>query len=290
MVHRTLLVAALAALVGIAPRAAATVPELPDSLSPATIAAWQDYERRVDERYNRLAGSGDAFFVLDEFKREPGWRQRALNGRVSLMQLTAPAPGADEPPVPNGRVHHWVGAVFVPGTTLDAVLRHLGENAGRESESYEEVIASKLLSREGDRIRVYMKLKREKIITVTYNTEHLVETRRLGSTRAISRSVATKIAELSDAGTPREREKPPGSDSGFLWRLNAYWRREQVPGGVLIECESVSLSRTIPWLLRPFLSGTVDGIARDSLEKTLVSLKAVLSRAAAEHPAQIEYR
>ena len=69
-----------------------------------------------------------------------------------------------------------------------------------------------------------------------------------------------------------------GNDHGFLWRLNAYWRYEQVNGGVLIECESVSLSRSVPVLLRPFVTGTVERIARDSLQKTLVSLRTELTR------------
>jgi len=34
-----------------------------------------------------------------------------------------------------------------------------------------------------------------------------------------------------------------GDDRGFLWRLNAYWRYEQVAGGVIAECESITLSR-----------------------------------------------
>ena len=38
---------------------------------------------------------------------------------------------------------------------------------------------------------------------------------------------------------------------------------------MLIECESVSLSRAIPTLLRPFISGVVEGVARESLERTL---------------------
>jgi hypothetical protein len=47
---------------------------------------------------------------------------------------------------------------------------------------------------------------------------------------------------------------------------------------VLIECESVSLSRSVPVLLKPFVTGMVERVARDSLERTLVSLKRVLSR------------
>ena len=86
------------------------------------------------------------------------------------------------------------------------------------------MLASRLLSRDNDRYRIYMKLRRSKIITVTYNTEHDVESRRLGASRAAARSVATRIAQLDNAGTPQEREQKVGSDSGYLWRLNAYWR------------------------------------------------------------------
>jgi hypothetical protein len=160
------------------------------------------------------------------------------------------------------------------------VLRYLDSHAGQEAGKYDDVVASKLLGRDGDRLRVFLKLRRTKVITATYNTEHSVEYRRISSTRASGRSVSTRIAELADAGTPREREKPPGDDSGYLWRLNAYWRYEQVGGGVLIECESVSLSRSVPALLRPFISGIVEGVARESLEKTLGSLRLALVGAA----------
>ena len=76
----------------------------------------------------------------------------------------------------------------------------------------------------------------------------------------------------------RSTRRRPAKDSGYLWRLNAYWRYEQSNDGVLIECESVSLSRGIPTLLRPFISGVVEGVARESLERTLASLRQVLTR------------
>jgi hypothetical protein len=201
-----------------------------------------------------------------------------MNGQVSMVRIASFAPGAPEPSVPDGRIHHWAGAVFVPGVTLDHVLKYLNERAGRESDAFDDVLSSRLISRDGDRLRVYMKLRRESVITVTYNTEHDVQYRRISDTRASSRSVATRIAELEGAGTPQEREKPAGNDHGFLWRLNAYWRYEQVKGGVLIECESVSLSRGVPVLLRPFVTGTVERIARESLQKTLVSLRTELGK------------
>jgi hypothetical protein len=124
-----------------------------------------------------------------------------------------------------------------------------------------------------------MRIERDAgIITASYNTEHAVEYRRIGTDRAASRSVSTKVAEIADAGTPQEREKPPGEDHGFLWRLNAYWRFEQSGDGVLIECESVSLSRSVPLLVRPVVGPIANRIARESLARTLRSLRAFLTR------------
>ncbi len=247
-------------------------------LKPATVAAWQQYERAVDERYDRSTQPPAPFFVHDA-RPEAGaktgeWRQVVKSGSVAMMRVADPAPA-----VPEGRIHHWVGAVFIPSADVDRVVKYLQDRAGQESKAFEDVTASKLLSRDGNRLRVFMRLRRENIITVNYNTEHAVEYRLLGAPRASSRSVATRIAEIEEAGTPREREKPIGNDHGFLWRLNAYWRYEKVDGGVIIECESVSLSRDVPALLRVFVNRTVEGIARESLERTLVSLRTELTRA-----------
>jgi putative flippase GtrA len=256
----TIPIAGLLILLGI-PQAAAAGPGAP------TLAAWQSYEAALDARYHAAPGTDGTFFVLDR-QGAGGWRETVVAGTTRMIKIEVPS-------VPDGKIHHWVGAVFVPGVTLDTVLERLKEYAGRESEFYEDVIASKLLTRDGDRVSIYMKLRRTKIITVTYNTEHAVAYRKVGGSRASARSVATRIAELQQAGTAKEREKTAAEDSGYLWRLNAYWRYEAVPGGVLVECESVSLSRTVPWLLRP-ISPIVDGVARDSLERTLRSVRAVL--------------
>ena len=103
---------------------------------------------------------------------------------------------------------------------------------------------------------------------------------------AFRRTVAVKVltvAELDDAGTAREREKSIGRDRGFLWRLHSYWRYRQVDEGVIVECESLSLSRGIPRLLRWMASPLINRAARDIVSRTLASMAEVLStRAPAE--------
>jgi hypothetical protein len=86
------------------------------------------------------------------------------------------------------------------------------------------------------------------------------------------------VAELDDAGTARERERPPNQDRGFLWRLNSYWRFKGEADGVIVECESVSLSRGIPrgiaWMVQSYL----ESVPRESLENTLRPIQTQLSR------------
>ena len=88
----------------------------------------------------------------------------------------------------------------------------------------EDVLASRVLRRSGNQsLDVYLKLTRRTIVTATYDTEHHVTFERLSPTLATSRSVSTRIVELG------------GDDRGFLWRLNSYWRYQQVGDGVLVE-------------------------------------------------------
>jgi hypothetical protein len=220
-------------------------------LEPQTEQAWRAYIRDTESRRAREIATRSGF-------------PAARPGVVTVAPLGENGTDGSVEIAGGALVHHWRGRVVIPGVTLEDVLRQV-RRAPRQS----DVLASKILEDRGDTLRVYLKLTRKELITVTYNTEHLVELTDHGPGRASSRSVATKIAELADAGTPREREKPAGSDLGLLWRLNAYWWYEEVPGGVLVECESLSLSRGIPLLLRPFASGTVDRIARESMTRTL---------------------
>ena len=177
LVFKTTSVAVTGMLVivtSLAPSTARAADMATTELSAATIAAWEQYSRQVDDRYGR-ATAGEPFFVHDAFKLAPGWRAQVMNGQVSMIRIASFAPGAPEPSVPDGRIHHWAGAVFIPGVTLEHVLKYLNERAGRESDAFDDVLSSRLLARDGDRLRVYMKLRRESVITVTYNTEHDVQ-------------------------------------------------------------------------------------------------------------------
>ena len=86
-------------------------------------------------------------------------------------------------------VHHWYGSVFVPGATLEEVLKW-EQDYSRHQEYFNEVEESRLLSQEGNVFRIFLKLRRTKVITVHYNTEHLVVYSHHDSGEASSKSEA----------------------------------------------------------------------------------------------------
>ncbi len=237
-----------------------------------TIQAWNEYVLLTESRIGRELHS-DGGFLVQEFQAATearAERTAVLSGRLLVLKMKTTLPDRTDLKVPGGMIHHWRGVVFIPGTTVERTLAMV---QNPDADAQEDVLEARVLERDGDSLRVFLKLVRSKIVTATYNTEHLVLYRRHGRGQASSRTIATRIAELQDAGTPAEREKLPGRDRGFLWRLNSYWRYQEVEGGVLVECESLTLSRKIPVLVSLFVRPIVEGVAKESMNRTLRSMR-----------------
>jgi hypothetical protein len=247
-----------------------------------TLETWAAYERATEARIEREIASGSRFLARDfETDSAPGGaavRRAAMAGELVISPWNTPQPSGRAWDVPRGQIHHWIGTVFVPGVDLSTLLERLH---GTEVQLRQpDVLAARVLTRSADGMALYLKLRRSQIVTVTYDTEHRVRFARLDASRATSTSVATRIVELEDAGTTAERPVAAGEDRGFLWRLNAYWRYQAVAGGVLVECESLSLSRRVPFGLGTVVSPFVTRIARESMARTLVAMREVLGRPA----------
>ena len=114
-----------------------------------------------------------------------------------------------------------------------------------------------------------MRVRQKHVITVVMDTTYDVTFGRLSPTAGCSHSLSTKIAEIEGSGTPSERVLSAGENHGYLWRQNTYWTYEERDGGLYLQIESVSLTRSIPlglgWAVGPF----VESVPRDSLEFTL---------------------
>ena len=101
-------------------------------------------------------------------------------------------------------------------------------------------------NRSGDGFDVAMRTWAKKVLTVVLDADYHVEYRRLSPTRLYTKSVASRIHEIADAGEPSERCTPSEEGRGYLWRLHTYGWFEQKPEGTDEQCESVSLTANSP--------------------------------------------
>jgi hypothetical protein len=244
------------------------------------MAAFEHYVRVTEERNEGELKRGTDLLWIDSLpsaNRKDAYAA-LKRGEIQIHQLTALDDGQTIA-CPSGMIHHWVGVVFIPDATLDDVLGIL-EDYDHQSQYYSpDVERSKIESRDGDHFRVFLRFRRHKVITVVLNTEHDVHYFHDAPGRAHSRSSAVRIAEVEKAGKSDEREKPPGDDGGFLWRMETWWRMEARDGGVYVQSEVASLTRDIPtgfgWMIGPF----VTSIPKETLLFTLeATRKAVITK------------
>jgi hypothetical protein len=252
-------------------------PGLAAQLEPAAVKAWDHYLKWADQKVERELSDPNGFLIQNYLSpQDKATVQRQLAaGETVVRRMQGVVPSGTKFEVPNGAIHHWWGSIIVPNIALADLLTFLKDydhHAGR----FAEVVQSRLLSKEGEKYKFFFKLKRSKsVVTVHYNTEQECLYRLHDPKTASSRSIATKIAEIENPGTPNERELPPGGDRGFLWRLVTWWRFQQVDKGVIIECESASLSRSIPGIVNfiPGLRGYLESVPYESLQNTLMPIR-----------------
>jgi hypothetical protein len=232
-------------------------------LKSETVMAWGKYVHLTEERIEGELQGVDSSLLSEVLSLE----------QIVVLHLETLDRTGQEIPVPKGIIHHWRGAVLIPQVLLGPTLQII-RNSSNRANFYEDVLESRLLEKRGDVELSYLKLQRSQaMVEVAYNTEHRAEYRSHSEAFVSSRSIATKIAEIVDLGKDTEREKPEGNDRGYLWKLNTYWKYRQVEQGVLVECETLTLSRSIPMLLKFILGPFINNMARKSMVKTLESLQ-----------------
>ncbi len=231
-------------------------------LSPETLKGFEEYIREAEAAMEATLPDDERFLWC---KGETSRAQQVRDGQIVAEFWGGSGPAK----VPGGLIHDWVGAVFTPGTTVEATLA-LVQDYDHHQDIYKPgVLISKLMRHRGNDFEIYMRLLKKKILTVVLDTDHDVQYRCLDGTRWLCRSYTTRIAEVEDAGTPKEQVFPRDTGYGFLWRLYSYWRFQERDDGVYIECRAVSLSRDIPlglgWIIEPI----VQKLPRESLIYTL---------------------
>jgi hypothetical protein len=268
------------------PRPAAAV-----ELKPEAVQGFDRYVQLTEQRMQSELIPGGAFLWVDglpEAHRSEAYA-RLQHGEVMTGRLeTRDSAGYFH--IPGALIHHWVGTVFIPGASLGQVLT-LVQDYDHQQEYYSpEVVRSKILERTGEDFKIYLRLKKTKIVTVVFDTEHEAHYVHLDANRAHSRSHSSRIVEVEHAGERGELPLPAGKDNGFLWRLNSYWRFSETGRGVYVQCEAISLTRDIPPGLNLLIGPFIESIPRESLDFTLRSTRTAVLRSTPKASAEIFFR
>ena len=240
--------------------------------APAAIGAFNTYFGVVESRLAQQHRSQNGF--LAPVASGPENEMRLRRGELIVEKLT-PATGAE---LPGAMLHHWRGTAFAPGAKAADFERLMKDFNAYPQHFSPQVVQAKILTQQGDHFQASMRVRQKHVITVVMDTSYDITFGRLDALHGYSISRSTQIAEIDSPGTSRERALNSGEEHGFLWRLNTYWSYEERDGGLYMQIESVSLTRSIPtglgWAIGPF----VESVPRESLEFTLRSTCNALRR------------
>jgi len=239
-------------------------------LKPRTLQAFEAYIRDAETAMEPTLG-GERPFLWSDTRSE-------ISQQVSKGNIVAEFwSGSGPVEVPNGLIHDWIGAVFIPRATLEQTLARVQDYDNHKNIYKPEVMDSGLVSHDGNDFRIFLRLLKKKIITVVLDTDHEVHYLSLDPKRWFCRSYTTRIAEVENPGTTMEKVLPADTGYGFLWRLYSYWRFQERDGGVYVECRAISLTRDIPlglgWIIEPIIRK----LPRESLINTLKATRDALS-------------
>jgi hypothetical protein len=231
-------------------------------LKPETIEAFDHYiaatEARLQPRW-----SGDHFLWFDD---SPEIRPRLMAGAV----VAQPIQGNGIVTLPGGLVQDWIGAVFVPKTTLQETLSVV-QDYPQHAQIYKPDVAEvQVQSHAGNDFTIRTRVVKSKFfISDVLNIDNQIHFFPVDSKRVYSRSVSQRVVEINNPGKQNEHELAPGHDRGLMWRINGYWFFAESDGGVFITCESITLTRDIPFLMAKLLSPIVHELPAEALKTSL---------------------
>lgn len=231
--------------------------------SPAALSKFNLYVVGLESRLAQQHQSQDAFFSSGSTQN----LLRLRSGELIVERLTP----SEDAVFSGAMLHHWRGSAFVPGAKVADFERLMKDINSYPQHFPPQVLQARVLAQQGGHMQAVMRVRQRHVITVVMDTTYDIDFSRLDPQHGYSISRSTSISEIDSPGTSAERALASSQEHGFLWRLNSYWTYEERDGGLYIQIESVSLTRSIPdglgWAIGPF----VQSVPRDSLEFTLRS-------------------
>lgn len=233
-------------------------------LKPQTLAAFDNYANQREGQIRNELRDTSKFFWVDRLPEAA--RQKAYADMRAGQVVIDKGKRLD---IPDGLIHHWTGAGFIPGTTLAQTMAFIQDYNHHASHYQPDVIGSKLISRNGNNFKINLRFRKKKVITAVLDTEHNVNYIQIDPKHIASIAQTTRVSEVENPGTPSEKLLPPGTGTGFLWKMNTYWRFAERDGGVYVQCETISLTRDVPYGLGWIINRFVNSVPQEGLTFTL---------------------
>jgi hypothetical protein len=246
-------------------------------LKQTTLQGWNSYIRTVTASMEQRANGIQPFLWVDE--------SRDLKKRVLAGEVVAENHPHDK--IPSGLIHHWVGAIFFPGASLEQV-RSVLNDYDRYKDIYAPMIMkSKLLERSGSDEKVNLLMVGKAVgITGAVDTDDEVHSVKLDPNRMYSLSSSARTQEIANYGKSDQRLLAQDKGPGYVWRTFGVTRLEQRDGGVYLEMETVTLSRGIPWAFRWLIEPVTERLPRTIMTQTLNDTRAAAKKAAGASSAE----
>lgn len=221
--------------------------------APAATAIFDQYVSAVDARMAQEHASAEGFLAPVE------WARVRAQG-VVVDPVTPPGGAA----LPGALLHDWRATAFVQGATATDLERVLRDFAGYPRVFAPQVVETRVVGEQAGAAQVWMRVRQRHGITVTMDATYDVRFGRLDEAHGWSVSRSRDVRAVSADGSQPERAL-----DGALWRLDTWWSWEERDGGLAIQVETVSLTRSVPWGLRWVVGPYVESVPRESLEFTL---------------------
>ena len=244
---------------------------VPVQLKHQTTDAFEAYIREAEAKMTPSLEGSEPFLWSDCI---PKRAQQVRKGEIVAQLWT----GKDLVRVPDGLIHDWVGAAWIPGTTLQKTLSMVQDYDHHKHVYKPDVIDSKLLSHQGNDYKIYLRLLKKKIITVVLDTDHDVHYSAL-------RPHALVLTLLHDqnfrGGKRREAEREGGAlpirVTGSCGVSTPIGDSKSVTAVCTSKLRAISLTRDVPaglgWIIEPI----VRKLPRQSLINTLAATRKALS-------------
>ncbi len=233
-------------------------------LKQDTLVYWNAY---VQQAESLQEGSLRPFLWVDQ---EPERIQRVRGGEILISSI-----GKENPkPVDSGLIHDWLGAAFLPDTSIKEVLSAV-RNYGDYKEYYKPtVVDSRLLDRYGPCEKYSLRVVNKEVVAqsaldMEYETCYF----KVDELRWYSITHTTRVEEIRHYGESSEQKLPADHGSGYVWRLYSIAKYEQRDGGTYVEVEAIALSRDIPLGLRLLVSPMVRHVSKNSILASLQQTK-----------------